>query len=178
MDELSEPYVLRYLKDPDRANKAAGSVSFEYRLLCSGTIHRKIIGDWLKSDVARLLLTPPLMLYAAGRPIDDYPAELVLSFGVELVTEATGSMTTMFFPDSEIAWDLAALLTLLCRRLITVSGKCMERHPEPYRFGPGYTPLPVIKAFRRVYWPPLPFSVLTSSEGQEGGLNGSAKHSS
>ena len=124
MDETPMPHVLRYLKDPDRANKAEGSVSVEYRLLCSGTIHRKIVGDWSKSDVARVLLAPPLMLYAASRPIDDYPAELVLNFGVERITETTASATTIFYPDSEVARDLAALLTLLCRRLITVSGKC------------------------------------------------------
>ncbi len=167
MDETPTPHVLRYLMDPDHANKAEGSVSFEYRLLCSGTIHRKIIGDWSKSDVARPLLAPPLMLYAASRPIDDYPAELVLTFGVERVTETTGSTTTIFCPDSEIARDLAALLTLVCRRLITVSGKCRERYPEPYHTGLDYTPLPITKVFRRVCWPPLPVSVLTSFQGQE-----------
>jgi len=167
MDETSTPHVLRYLKDPGHANKAEGSVSVEYRLLCSGTVHRKIVGDWSKSDVARFLLAPPLMLYVASRPIDDYPTELVLNFGVERVTETTASATTIFYPDSEVARDLAALLTLLCRRLITVSGKCRERYSEPYHMGLDFTPLLVIKAFRRVYWPPLPFSILTSFESQE-----------
>jgi hypothetical protein len=36
----------------------------------------------------------------------------------------------MFYPDEEVARDIAALLTVLCRRLITVMGKSAEQFAE------------------------------------------------
>jgi hypothetical protein len=170
--EQPPTHVLQYLADPSCARPADDSLTVEYRLLSSGVIYRKIIGDWSKSEAARFLLAPPLMLYAAGRPLDDYPLELLLNFKVAQeteTTEASGAPTTsvIFYPDSEVARDLAALLTLLCRRLITVSGKSKEQHAiYPYpEFG--HTPLPVVTSMRRIYWPPLPATVITSIDGQE-----------
>jgi len=165
-------HVLRFLRDPTCAKNPADSLWAEYHLLCSGTIYRQIIGDWSKSEASRFLLAPPLMLYAASRPIYDYPLELVLHLKVGQVKETKellggSSAMNVFHPDGEVAQDLAALLTLLCRRLITVSGKSREQHASyPYpEFG--YTPLPVVTSLRRIYWPSLPTTVITSFDKQE-----------
>jgi hypothetical protein len=172
MEKQPPMHVLQYLSDPSCTRPANDALSVEYRLLSSGVIYRKIIGDWSKSEASRFLLAPPFMLYAASRPLDHYPLELVLDFKVAQATETTQTLgiptaSISFYPDSEVARDLAALLTLLCRRLITVSGKSKERHAiHPYpEFG--YTPLPVVTSMRRIYWPPLPATVLTSLEKQE-----------
>ena len=101
-----------------------------------------------------------LMLFAASRPIYDYPLELLLSFKVAQVNATRPSIggsvvSSIFHPDAEVARDLAALLTLLSRRLITVSGKTQEKHARyPYHEF-DHLPFPVT-ALRRVYWPPLP----------------------
>ena len=39
---------------------------FEYRLMCSGTLYREIVGDWTRSDIARVL--SPCNLVRAGSP--------------------------------------------------------------------------------------------------------------
>jgi hypothetical protein len=66
---------------------------------------------------------------------------------------------TGFHPDEEVARDLAVLLTVLCRRLITVMGKSAERlagyqYPEFERI-----PQP-IRSMRNVYWRPHPAHVV------------------
>jgi len=119
-----------------------------------------------KSEAARFLLTPPLVLYAASRPFDEYPLELVLRLTVARVEEWDQTNVSIFYPDEEVAEDLAALLTVLCRRLITVMGKSAERHtnheyPEFDRL-----PLPVAR-MRRIHWPRLPASVMTGLDRQE-----------
>ena len=164
-------HVLNYLADPSCARAMDDSLCTEYRLLCSGTIYRNIIGDWSKSEASRFLLAHPLTLYAASRPIYDYPLELVLPIRVAQVKETKplmgGSSIDIFHADGEVAKDLAALLTLLCRRLITVSGKTKEQHARyPYHEF-AHMPLPVATTFRRDYWPPLPATVITSFHGQE-----------
>ena len=110
----------------------------------------------------RFLLAPPLLLYAASRPFDEYRLELVLRLTVAEVRETQGPVTSTFHPDEEVARDLAALLTVLCRRLITVMGKSAERiagdeYPQFDRI-----PLPVATSIRKIYWPPYPLSVITS----------------
>jgi hypothetical protein len=116
--------------------------------------------DWSKSERARLLLDSPLVLYAASRPLYEYPLELVLRITVPLVTEtADGSaeqrMTmNAFFPDAEVAHELAALLTVLCRRLITVSGKASELHADHQYPVFNHIPLPLATSMRKACWPP------------------------
>lgn len=164
-------HVLQFLRDPECTRRSADALEVEYRLICSGILHRTIIGDWSKSEGSRFLLAPPLMLFAASRPIYDYPLELVLSFKVpQTNTTSPGlggsTVSSTGHADADVARDLAALLTLLCRRLITVSGKSKEEHARyPYhQFG--HIPLPVT-VLRRVYWPSLPATVITSHDGQE-----------
>jgi hypothetical protein len=101
-------YVLDYLADPKCDRRPGDSLCAEYRLLCSGNMyHRDIIGDWSKSEGrARILLAPPLLLYAASRPFDEYPLELVLRLTVALVQETNsgrGGIPTIsiFHPDEE-----------------------------------------------------------------------------
>jgi len=167
----SQMHVIQFLQDPECVRSPADTMQVEYRLLCSGTLYRTVIGDWSKSEASRFLLAPPLMLFAASRPIYDYPLELLLSFRVAQVNITTPGMggttlTTTFHPDAEVARDLASLLTVLCRRLITVSGKTKEEHAHyPYNEF-GHMPFPVT-AMSRVYWPSLSATVITSHTGQE-----------
>ncbi len=161
-------YVLKCLGDPDCEKRPHDSLCAEYRLLCSGTVHRQIIGDWSKSEVARFLLAPPLLLYAASRPFEEYPLELVLRLTVARVEESVGgTLQDSFHPDEEVARDLAALLTVLCRRLITVSGKSMELYADCKYPEFGYVPFPVATSMRKTYWPPHPATVETSVHGQK-----------
>ena len=105
------------------------SVQVEYRLLCSGMFYpNHFLGDWSKSDGARILLQLPIQLLVASRPYEEYPQELVLRFVSSMVHETEGNVHHSFHADPEIASDVAALLTLLCRRLVTVSGKVREQY--------------------------------------------------
>ena len=139
--------------------------------MCSGTLYRDIIGDWSKSEAGRILLDPPLVLFAASRPFEDYPLELVLHLTVPRVEEReeheAGHRIYSYHPDAEVAKDLAALLSLLCRRLITVAGKVNEknsnyRHPLFDRM-----PLPLATSMQRICWPLHPSMILTGRETQE-----------
>jgi hypothetical protein len=169
----SSMHVLEYLRDPNCARRPKDSLCAEYRLLCSGSIYRN--GPWLewyKSEGARFLLAPPLLLYAASRPFDEYPLELVLRLTVGQVEETSpgrGGMPNIsfFHPDDEVARDLAALLTVLCRRLITVAARSAERlanYPYP-EFD--YVPMPLATSMRRVYWPPYPPKVIIGWETEK-----------
>ena len=159
-------YVLDYLADPGCTRRPGDALCADYRLLCSGSVYRRTDGEWYKSEGARFLLKPPFLLYAASRPFDEYPLELVLRLTVARVQEGTSTNVLILHPDEEVAQDLAALLTVLCRRLITVMGKSAERladyeYPEFDRI-----PLPVSR-IRRVYWPPHPPTVMIGWDRQE-----------
>lgn len=166
-------YVLEYLRDPKCEKNPKDSLTSQYRLLCSGTIYRDVIGDPFKSEVARILLDEPLMLFVASRPFDDYPLEMVLELTVPQVEEVeqVRSVQTIhtFHPDDEVAKDIAALLSLICRRLITVAGKASEQHSDYLHplFGPRPFPMPLATSMSRICWRPHPFSILTSLEGQK-----------
>jgi len=160
-------HVLEYLKDPKCEKKPKDSLYAEYRLLSSGTLHHACVGDWSKSEGARTLLAQPLFLFAVSRPFDEYPLELALQLTVPQVEEEqtkTGPAMFMFYPDDEVVRDLAALLSLLCRRLITVTGKANQRHAD-YRhviFDQQPVPMPLATSMRRVFWRRQPFTVITS----------------
>jgi hypothetical protein len=79
--------VLDFLRAdfPDRV--ATDERQFEYRLLCSGTLHRDLVGNWTKSDAARVLSTDHFGLIVAEIPIDRYPQELALRFTCAVVNE-------------------------------------------------------------------------------------------
>lgn len=161
-------YVLDYLADPKCQKQPKDSLHAEYRLLCSGTLHREILGDYSKSEVARIVLDEPLLLFVVSRPFDDYPLELALHLTVPQAEEQEGNTTFMFHPDEEAVSDLAALLSLLCRRLITVAGKANQRHANyPHvLFGHQPFPLPLATSMHES-WRPHPLTVITSFEGQE-----------
>jgi hypothetical protein len=166
-------HVLEYLGDPKCEKKPNDSLFAEYRLLCSGTLYRRLLGDWSKSEVARSLLDDPLLLFVVSRPFDDYPLEMALQLTVPHVEEKEetkfGTSIHMYHPDDEVVRDLAALLSLLCRRLITVAGKANERHAN-YRhvlFDRQPFPLPLATSMRRVFWRSHPLTLITSFEGQE-----------
>ena len=161
-------HVLEFLKsaeDEGRINEE--SVSVEFRLVCSGTLYpANFGGDWSKSNVARILLQRPVELLVASRPYDDYPQELVLRFVTSFVTESEGKVSHRFLPDQEIASDLAALLSLLCRRLITVSAKVRERYHES-KAPPIVAdfPIPVVTTAKMSFWTPRPTQFLYSLQG-------------
>lgn len=138
------------------------SVRVEYRLICSGMFYPgHFQGDWSKSDGARILLKLPVELLVASRPYDDYPQELVLRFVAPLVHETEGSISRSYHPDSDIASDLAALLTLLCRRLVTVSAKVREQY-ECASVPPILAdyPIPAVTTMRLSYWKERPLQFL------------------
>jgi hypothetical protein len=143
------------------------SVRVGYRLVCSGMLYPShFLGDWSHSDGARILLHLPVVLLVAGRPFDDYPQELVLRFVADQVHETNGRTQYMYYPDEEIASDVAALLTLFCRRLITVSAKVREEHvcmgvpPVLADF-----PIPAVTTMRMSYWKERPLSVRYGLDG-------------
>jgi hypothetical protein len=167
-------HVLHYLSDPECLQKSDDSLLAEYRLLCSGMLYRQLAEgpyDWAKSEVSRILLDKPLLLFVASRPYEEYPLELVLHVKVALATDSAYNFSRSYHPDEEVAKDLAALLTLLCRRLITVAGKASERHfTTIYRhplFDDAAMPTPLANTLRKVYWPQHPYSFLTGWETQE-----------
>jgi len=127
--------------------------------------------DWSKSEVSRILLDNPLLLFVASRPYEEHPLELVLHVTVPLATDNEYNYTSTYHADAEIAKDLAALLTLLCRRLITVAGKAYEQHfTNVYRhplFDDGPLPLPLANHMRRIYWPRHPYMFITGWETKD-----------
>jgi len=125
-------YLLDYLKDPEFKKSLESFVIVEYRLICSGELYRGnvLTFDWRKETITRLLLTFPFELVVVSTQFADYPQELALRFKVREVTETKGRSSYMFIPDEEIARDIAAFLSLLCRRLITVAAKVRESHPH------------------------------------------------
>src|SRR5262249_41213974 len=107
--------------------------------VCSGVLYRAdgvIVTDWTKADLSRPILRRRISLIVTTRPlepIDRYPQELTLRMPVlEVVEERMWQVSDdpnaalsipsrrSHFPHEQIASDLAALLTLLLRRLITV----------------------------------------------------------
>ena len=145
------------------------SVRVEYRLLCSGMLYPShFMGDWSMNDGARILLGLPVELLVASRPYDEYPQELVLRFVAPLVNEKNGMITHLYHPDEEIASDLAALLTLLCRRLVTVATKVREEYdttavpPILANF-----PVPAVLRMKKSFWKPRPVAVSYSLDGTE-----------
>jgi len=143
------------------------SIQVEFRLICSGMFFpRHFPGDWSKSDGARILLELPVELLVASRPYDDYPQELVLRFVAPHVNETQGRISHSYYPDSEIASDVAALLTLLCRRLVTVSAKVREQHHSTHvpPILADY-PIPAVTTVKMSYWNKRPLEFLYGFDG-------------
>ncbi len=154
--------AVQFSESPDRE-----SAQVEYRLICSGAFYpAQFLGDWSRSNVARILLSLPFELLVASRPFDDYPQELVLRFAVSPIKESNGKVFHSYYPDFEIASDVAAILTLLCRRLITVSGKLREKYDSPHvpAILADY-PIPVALQMRVSHWPKRPMHFLYGLDG-------------
>lgn len=127
-------HVLEFLKGFPGLN-TEDSVEFEYRLLCSGEIYNASVhtADWRKSAPARILCDSPFWLSVVSIPFSEFPQELALRFSAPLIKEESGNTSVLRYPDSDIARDLAALLSLVLRRLITVAAKTREIHPRDHR---------------------------------------------
>ena len=125
-------YILEFLSGlTGKDDTSTNGIKFEYRLLCSGELYNaKLSSGWRKDTWARILLGKPFLLSVCSQRFDDYPQELALRFRAERVRETRGKTTYDFYPDEEIARDIAALLSLLLRRLITIAAKVREIHPR------------------------------------------------
>jgi hypothetical protein len=159
-------HIRDFLKNA-REEGRGGLVRVEYRLVCSGTLFpANFLGDWSRSDVARILLQQPVELLVASRPYDGYPQELVLRFVVPLITEQEGNFSRSYYPDQEIASDFAALLTLLCRRLVTVSAKVREQYHDA-KIPPILVdnPIPAVTTAKVSYWTLRPLHFLHGLQG-------------
>jgi hypothetical protein len=169
-------YVLDALREPS-ADATAGVEFGEFRLLCSGILYNGNIEtyDWTKSDVCRSLLRGRIVLFVVSRPMDRYPQELLLRVPAARVTEelpASGKVpkvVKMFSPHCEIADDLAALLTVLLRRLITVHSHVRTTPTEPVPSASGLPdfPLPIADVRPGVTWRPRGIRVLTQYDGKQ-----------
>ena len=162
-------HLLRALGDLQGPTTGAAEIS-EFRLLCSGALYngRILGGDWTKSDACRVLCREPVALMSVSTPPDDYPQELLLKVAVrptEVVKEAPGggkSIST-FTPHAEVASDLAALLTLLLRRLVTVHCQVSVKIPLDPKSVLGLLvdewPMPIFRPASVTAWRPRPLFV-------------------
>jgi hypothetical protein len=163
-------HILSFLAGSFPSNAESGVIRFEYRLLCSGALYNgaTITTDWSKGDAARPILLSPFSLFVCSHPFDDYPQELALRFQCPLVTETSKSQTSYHYPDDEIAHDLAALLSLFLRRLITVAAKVRETrdrsHPRELEVFLDY-PVDFINTLTPSYWARKPASVSFGAQG-------------
>ncbi len=162
--------VLDFLRGDFADRSDNDEVQVEYRLICNGVVHRDIVGDWTKSDAARLLSTDRFDLIVTGFPIDRYPQELALRFVSPTVHETYGTSSFIRTPDNEIAADLCVLLTLFARRLIVPAVKVREVYADPQRLIPPNLrdfPHPIRRA-AFASWSPRPASILTTPEVVDG----------
>jgi hypothetical protein len=169
-------YVLDALRE-SAADSTRGVELGEFRLLCSGVLYNGNVEthDWTKSDVCRSLLRGQIVLYVVSQPTDSYPQELLLRVPASLVTEEQPAgaklprVSKMFSPHREIAEDIAALLTVLLRRLITVLSHVRTTPTEPVPSASGLQdfPLPIAGVRPGVTWRRRPLGVLTSHDGKQ-----------
>lgn len=163
--------ILNFLcaKNHSADEECDSRIETEFRLCCSGVLYPKgFMGDWRKSDGARLFLVEPFQLIVASRQYDTFPQEFALRFQLNEIVDTKDNFTISSFPTAEIAEDIASLLTLFCRRLFTVGGEVRQRHhalgvPESLKD----FPFPVIGLENPSHWSRRPVHVVTSLEKQE-----------
>jgi len=170
-------HLLSFLKNQSQKQTVDDFITCEYRLLCSGTIYNGdvLTADWRKSDATRIILMSPFTVFVASRPFDDYPQELALRFAVEQFTveriiNERSRISSTFYPDREITRDIAALLCLFCRRLVTVSGKIREMHPKRYEGEPEVFldwPIDFVNSLKVKHWERQPATVIYGRSGVE-----------
>lgn len=170
-------YILEFLKGQKPEQPGNDVITCEYRLLCSGELYNGDVEtlDWRKSTLCRLLLNSPFTVFVASDPREaNYPQELALRFTTHMVTEEheyTYKTSYSYYPDEEIAKDIAALLCLFCRRLITVCAKVREIHPKQYENEPEVLqdlPVDFIKSLKIVSWKRHLSTVIYGPNGIEG----------
>ena len=152
-------FVLDWLRKAGGVEPAAGSITVEYRLVCSGELYNGDVRtmDWQESDICRVLLTEPFRLVVAStdtRARTHGPVELSLTFSCHEVSQQQGLIRTTFHPHEELAADIAALLTVLLRRLLTVAGPLRIVHSdEGVPEGMREWPLSIVTRSLPAHWP-------------------------
>jgi hypothetical protein len=107
-------------------------------------------------------------LIVSSHPFDEFPQELALRFSAPLVTENYGQSSSMFYPDDDIARDFSALLTLLCRRLVTVAAKIREGYPKRRPDEPPFYqdwPIGFVKSLKPAHWKYKPSTFVYGQDG-------------
>jgi hypothetical protein len=153
-------HILDFLKCKGIDLSEKDAVTFEYRLLCSGELYNGDVEtlDWRKSTASHLILTSPFLINAPIQSSVNYPQELALRFIFQSVTEERTkpfNISFTFYPDEEIAKDIAALLCIFFRRLVTVFAKVREIHPKQHENEPDFIrdwPVDFANSFKRIFW--------------------------
>jgi hypothetical protein len=159
-------YILDFFQGFPNHQRPEDMVSFEYRLLCSGELYngQVLTGDWRKSDATRILSDSQFTLIVCSHPFNEFPQELALRFSAPYITEKRGQSTSIFLPDEDIARDLAALLTLHCRRLITVAVKIRECYPYKSHLFQDW-PNGFVNSMSKIHWENKPSTVVYGRNG-------------
>src|SRR5215211_101623 len=129
--------LLEYLRQHDASDSPPKYESeVEYRLLCSGTLYRdRVLGDWTKSDICRLVVQEPFQTVVCSDRIDENPQELSVRFRVDSTQAGDDRSRLTYYADDQIVDDLAAFLTAFVRRPITIIGKTrsifLGTYPSP-----------------------------------------------
>jgi hypothetical protein len=166
-------YLLKFLEEAH--DHCIGGEEVEYRLACSGELYnRKVItADWRKSDVTRILLNDPFLIFVTSRPFDSYPQELSVRMTLNFVTEEGGAPnmrgSRIFLPDEDVIEDLCAILSLLSRRLISAVTKTRQKLDDEStpRGLPSEVPMPILGHTKVNAWRRRPVTIITGWTSQE-----------
>ncbi|MBI4625434.1 MAG: hypothetical protein HY736_19715 [Verrucomicrobia bacterium] len=143
---------------------STGGDIYEYRFALSGCAYNaELEGDPFKSSLGGLLLYEPFPLWKVGHSYDDYPQELAAWIKVASITLQGKNIRSAATPHELAADEVAALLTLYLRRLVTVAGCVSVTLPEYYAKAPlrSLMPQPIIQKGREArFWPRLPLTVI------------------
>ena len=171
----SRVHKMDLLKFLEKAQDQPIGIEVEYRLACSGEFYNRKAEtfDWRKSDVSRILLDKPFLIFITSRPFDSYPQELCVRMTLNYVTEQAGAPnargTRIFLPDEDVIEDLCAILSLLSRRLVSTVTKISEKLDDKSspRGLPSEVPMPILGDTRVIAWRRRPVTVITRRAGQE-----------
>jgi hypothetical protein len=145
-----------------------GTDIYEYRFVVSGCAYNADLkGNPFKSSLGGLLLDGPFPLWKLGHSYDDYPQEFAAWLQIEAVTLQGKDITATATPHESAADELAAVLTLYLRQLVTAAGYVSvtlpEHHVEPPLRSPMSQPI-LQKAHEARFWPRLPLTVIYGAE--------------
>ena len=160
-------YVLRFLAGQTLTDDAQAC---EYRLTCSGFLSGNVPRG---GGNARVLMAKPFEWVVASEvwrkvPTDEWPQETMVRFQVMPIDRIVGNAHHSYYPDDELAHALAALLSLLTRRLISVAGCVSYRTVDK---GPDRPilelPLPLFTRLQLRHWQLQPHVVLRRAQESE-----------